>query len=173
IGAALMHDFVNVPKTSPDRAKASEMSAEAARPLLKQADFDESAIERISVAVRQHSFSRGEVPVEPLAMALQDADRLETLGAIGILRTTATGDRMGATFFHGSDPWAEDRVRNDLKWTLDHYFTKLLTLPKSLRTEAGQAEAKRRTEFMVQFLTQLGEEMGVPLPEGLIEKTLR
>ena len=81
VAAALLHDLVNVPKNHPDRVRASELSAEAACPLLARAGFSPAEIDGISAAIRQHSFSRGERPSSFLGQALQDADRLEALGA--------------------------------------------------------------------------------------------
>ncbi len=168
VAAALLHDTVNVPKDSPERAKASELCAAAARPILAGLGaFDEDAIERIAQAIVDHSFSRGAVPSSPLGDALQDADRLEALGAIGVARTFSTGARMGASYFHGADPWAQRRDRDDRAFTVDHFFAKLLRIAPTLRTAAGRAEAGRRAEWMKTFLIQLGQELGTPLPNGM------
>lgn len=164
IAAALLHDLVNVPKSSPDRHRASEMSAEAARPHLEAAGFDAGQVDRITVAIRQHSFSRGERPTDALAMALQDADRLEALGAIGLMRCIATGERMGGQLFDPRDPWATSRPLDDRRWSLDHFFTKLLSLPGTMCTDAGRAEAQRRAQVLVGIADALAEELGVPRP---------
>ena len=165
IAAALLHDIVNVPKNHPDRARASELSANEAGPLLRAQGFGEAAVERITVAIRDHSFSRGAVPQGPLGQALQDADRLEALGAIGIMRTISTGVRMGASYFHGDDPWADQRPLDDRAHSIDHFFTKLLKLPNTMCTEAGRSEAERRTRIMTAFLDALAEELGAPRPD--------
>ena len=83
IAAALLHDIVNVPKDSPDRSRASELCAEHARGLLARLGFSAESVEHVAVAIRQHSFSRGEKASTLLSQALQDADRLEAVGAIG------------------------------------------------------------------------------------------
>ena len=104
------------------------------------------------------------MPRSLLGDALQDADRLEALGALGVLRTASCGARIGADYFDGDDPWAEHRELDDAKHTVDHFFKKLLRLPPTLRTAAGRAEAERRAEFMLAFLRQLGDEIGSPPP---------
>lgn len=109
VAAALLHDAVHVPKDSPDRARASELAADFARERLAALGFDGPAVARIAAAVRDHSFSRGAVPEDALGCALQDADRLEVLGAIGWLRCISTGVRMRADWFHADDPWAAAR----------------------------------------------------------------
>ena len=164
IAAALLHDVINLPKDHPERAHASERSADLARRLLPEHGFDAPAVERIACAIRDHSFSRGATPESELGRALQDADRLEALGALGLCRTLSTGARMGAVYFHPSDPFAANRALDDLRHTVDHFFTKLLDLPSTMRTEAGRREAERRVAFLRSFLEQLAGEIGVPLP---------
>jgi uncharacterized protein len=160
VAAALLHDLVNLPKDHPERASASERSAAEARDLLPRHGFDAPASERIARAIEDHSFSRGATPRDPLGDALQDADRLEALGALGLMRTISTGVRMGARYFHADDPWAHGRALDDRKYSVDHFFTKLLTLPDTLRTPVGRAEGHRRARFLGDFLDQLGVELG-------------
>jgi uncharacterized protein len=167
VAAALLHDTRAIPKDSPDRARASEFAAEDAAPLLAAAGFDPAAVELACGAIRDHSFSRGAVPGSGLGRALQDADRLDALGALGVLRTASTGARMGAGYFHPEDPWARGRDLDDRAWSVDHFFRKLLRLPATMRTEAGRAEAERRAAFLVEFLRHLGEEIGEPPPAPL------
>ena len=164
IAAALLHDAVNPPKDSPERRHASERSADMARGRLPALGFTTEAVERIASAIRDHSWSRGAEPDSALGRALQDADRLEALGAIGLLRCVTTGVRMGGSWFDADDPWAASRPLDDARYSVDHFFTKLLALPESMRTEAGRIEAARRALFLRAFLTQLGSELDRPLP---------
>lgn len=164
VAAALLHDAVNPPKDSPERAFASTRSAELAQARLPALGFAPEAVARIADAIRDHSFSRGAVPTTPLGCALQDADRLEALGAIGLLRCVSTGVRMGGEWFHGDDPWAQARPLDDARYSVDHFFTKLLRLPATMCTPAGRAEAERRAAFLRGVLEQLGAELGNPPP---------
>ena len=164
IAAAYLHDIVNTPKNSPERHLASLKSAELAKKILSQYDFQSHDIEDIYIAIRDHSFSRGAKPKEPLAQALQDADRLESVGVISIFRTIATGVKMGADFFNVDDPWAQQRELDDLKYSVDHFFTKLLKLPEQFNTEEGRKEAYKRRQIMISFLCELGQELESPLP---------
>jgi uncharacterized protein len=170
IAAALCHDIVNVPKDSPKRAQASTMSANVARRLMADYDFGDDEIDEIADAIRDHSYSRGAVPTTGLGRALQDADRLEALGAIGIMRTLSTGVRMGAKYFHPSDPWATDRALDDHAYSLDHFFKKLLGLADTMCTSAGRAEATRRIRTMQLFLDGLSDELGAPHPSTIDDK---
>jgi len=169
VAAALLHDVVNVPKDAPDRAAASARSAARARDLLVLQGFPEFVVQEITVAIRDHSFSRGAVPETALGRALQDADRLDSLGVFGILRTVSTGTRMGSLYFDSEDPWAKDRELDDRRFMIDHFFRKLLRLPDLMHTELGRREAKRRADFLVLFLRELAGEMGVF--EGLAERS--
>lgn len=162
VAAALLHDVVNLEKNDPRRAEASGLSAARARDILGELGFER--VDLIADAIEDHSYSRGATPRSPLGDALQDADRLEAVGALGLFRTVSTGTRMGACYFHPGDPWAEAREHDDLRFTVDHFFTKLLRLPATFRTAVGRAEAERRVTFMRGFLDQLGDELGRPLP---------
>ena len=159
VAAALLHDVVNLPKDHPERASAGERSADLARQLMARQGFDAAAIDRVAEAIAAHGYSRGVVPESPLGRALQDADRLEALGALGLCRTLSTGARMGARYFHPRDPWAMDRPLDDRAFTVDHFYTKLLKLPDTLLTEAGRTEARRRARFLEGFLMQLRTEL--------------
>ncbi len=164
VAAALLHDVVNVPKDSPDRHLASERSEAVARAELPAYGFDAEAVERVAGAVRDHSFTRGAVPETPLGRALQDADRLEALGALGLFRCISTGGRMGALYFDEDDPFARSRALDDRAYSVDHFYAKLLRLPDTMLTAAGRAEARRRAAFLEQTLAQLAAELGESLP---------
>jgi uncharacterized protein len=164
VAAALLHDIVSYPKDSPLRAESSTHSAEFARKILAEAGFDAIDVASIAGAVRTHSFSGGLEPQDFLGMCLQDADRLEALGAIGIYRVFATGAKMGASLCDPLDPWAKKkRELDDKRYSVDHFFTKLLKLPETMRTAEGKQEASRRAKIMKEYLRQLGHELGVPL----------
>lgn len=164
IAAALLHDAVHVPKNSSERAKASERSAEFAAARVAELGFGPDAVQRIAAAVRDHSFSRGAVPESALGSALQDADRLEALGAIGLLRTISTGVRMGGAWFHPENPFAHDRDLDDTKYSVDHFFAKLMGLPDTMRTGEGRVEAQRRRALLRTFLNALADELEEPRP---------
>ncbi len=161
VAASLLHDWVALPKDHPERARAGERSAEAARPLLAAHGFAAEAIERIAGAIRDHGFSRGAVPETPLGCALQDADRLDALGAIGLWRAFATGALLGRPLYDPDDPLCERRAPDDGAWTLDHFHAKLLRLPATMQTATGRDEAERRAAVLRRYLADLAGELGV------------
>lgn len=164
IAAGLLHDIVNHLKDSERRGHASGDSAEQARLLLPGHGFSHEAVEEIARAIADHSYSRRVVPTTALGKALQDADRLDALGALGTMRAVATGVQMGSRLFDPEDPWATHRPLDDRRFTLDHFFTKLLRLPETMQTAGGRREAAARVEFMIAYLEQLGSELGADLP---------
>lgn len=164
IAAALLHDVVNVPKDDPRRAEASALSAIEARPILAAFGFDAAAVDRIAEAIEDHSYSRGATPRSALGRALQDADRLESLGVLAVFRTLSTGTRMGSRYFDGQDPWAEHRPLDDMRFAVDHFFTKVLRLPATMQTDVGRREARRRAAVLERILDDLAEELGRPRP---------
>ena len=88
--AALLHDLISYPK-SDNRSKLSSIeSAKKSKKILKKFDFLEDEIKIICDAIEDHSFSRKNVPKTIEGKILQDADRLDALGSIGLARVFAT-----------------------------------------------------------------------------------
>jgi len=87
VAAAYLHDLINLPKNHPDRANASLLSADAAAPILTNLGFDTARTSAVQHCILAHSFSANIKPETIEAKILQDADRLESLGALGIART--------------------------------------------------------------------------------------
>lgn len=159
--AAWLHDCVLVPKNSPDRSKASRMAAAAAVEFLHSIQYPAEFIAPIEHCIASHSFSAG-IPCESLeAQVVQDADRLEAIGAIGISRCLMTGGSMRQLLYNAEQPFPLDRPPHDNVQSIDHFFAKLLGLGKTMQTEHGRAIASQRTEFMISFLRQLADEIGV------------
>jgi uncharacterized protein len=159
IPAAYLHDIVLVPKNHPDRARSSELAAEKAIKLLKQINYPETYLDKIYKAIVEHSFSRGLKSTTLEASILQDADRIDGIGAIGVLRCASTASKMKSLYYDATDPWATNRELDDKRFMLDHYYTKLLKLPEMMNTEQGRLEAVKRKEFMLVFLQQLKNEL--------------
>ena len=158
--AAIFHDLVNLPKSHPDRARASQLSAEAACHFLRADGFAEAKLSAVGHAIAAHSFSAKITPVTPEARVLQDADRLEALGAIGIARMFHVSGAMGGGLFDPDDPMALHRPLDDRAFALDHIETKLLKLVDTMQTEPGRAMAAERADWMLSFRTRLLSEIG-------------
>lgn len=158
--AVWFHDLVNLPKDSPDRARASTLSAEAAVEFLRADGFADAKLPAVAHAIAAHSFSAGIPPETPEARILQDADRLEALGAMGLARMFLISGRMGGGIVDMDDPMALHRPLDDKRFALDHLEVKLLGLPATMQTRAGRAMAEERAEWMMSFRTRLLSELG-------------
>lgn len=155
IPAAWLHDLVNLPKNHPDRKLASGLSAEAATRYLESEGYPVEFLPEIDHAIRAHSFSAQIEPQTLEAKIIQDADRLDALGAIGIARCFIVGGQLGTPIYHLDDVFAENRELDDSSFSLDHFQKKLLKIAQTLRTPAAQQEGKRRADFIRHFLEEL------------------
>lgn len=159
LSAVLLHDIISYPK-SDNRSKLSSLeSAKESEKILKKYNFSKDEIDIVSNAIREHSFSQKKTPTTIEGKILQDADRLDALGAIGIARVFATGGSLDRQFYNQNDPFCMTRKPNDGVWTVDHFFQKLLLLESQMNTKSGKIEAKKRTQFLHVFLKHLKEEI--------------
>jgi len=159
LGAVLLHDIVSYPK-SDERSKLSSLeSSEKSKEILKKYNFSKDDILIISDAIRDHSFSQGKIPETIEGKILQDSDRLDALGAIGIARVFATCGLLRRPFYNTDDPFCEKRLPDDETWTVDHFFQKLLKLEYLMNTKSGKLEAKMRTIVLREFLNHLKQEL--------------
>ena len=90
---------------------------------------------------------------------VQDADRMDALGAIGIARTLLVGADFGNPLTFHEDPFCYHRTPDDKAAIIDHFYTKLLKLKDSFHTRAALEEAGKRHQFMQDYLTQLETEI--------------
>ena len=159
LSAVLLHDLVSYPKSSKRSKMSSIESAKQSKDILKKYDFSNDDIMLISDAIRDHSFSLHKIPTTIEGKILQDADRLDALGAIGIARSFATGGLLKRPFYNIDDPFCKKRMPDDTLWTIDHFFKKLLKLETLMNTKSGKIEAKKRTIILKEFLKQLKQEI--------------
>jgi len=158
--AALLHDLVVYPKGSAKTSKSADDSADMAEKLLKSFRYPQDKIDKICYCIRTHSYSKRLVPATLEAKILQDADRLDALGAIGIARTFSVGGSERRSFYNPDDPfWKSTRELDDREWTLDHFRTKLLKLKDSMHTKTAKEMAQERARFMELFIKQLQKEL--------------
>jgi len=160
VAAALLHDLVYLPKNHPDSPRSAAMAAAMVPDWCAFEPGLAAKAAAIAHCVAAHSFSGGLVPRTLEAKVVQDADRLEALGAIGIARCFATGGSFGGGLWDPVDPWAAARELDDKAWSLDHFPRKLLKLAGAMHTAAGRARAEARTAVIQAFLAALREELG-------------
>ena len=159
LSAVLLHDIVSYPKSDKRSKLSSIKSAEKSKKILKKFNFTKEEIQTISDAIRDHSFSRNKIPVTIEGKILQDADRLDAIGAIGIARVFAVSGSEKRPFYNVKDPFCKNRVPNDEIWALDHFYRKLFKLESLMNTKSGKIEAKKRTKVLKDFLNELKKEI--------------
>lgn len=140
--SALLHD-VDDHKISPE---TSENCLRAVA-FLQEEGLEQDEIDRIVHIIQQISFSRNTLPPDTTeAQCVQDADRLDALGAIGIGRTFAFGGSRGRSMY---DPKGEDPNSS-----IAHFYDKLLLLKDRMNTETGRRLAESRDQYLRSFLEE-------------------
>ena len=165
--AGLLHDLINIPKESDLRSMGSTLSAQAGVQYLKNAGYSREEIDTVTEAIATCSWSRGLTPTNPIGKVLQDADRLDAIGAIGVMRNIACAQSMrgrkhSGLFYHPSHPipWGEQIEKlDDKEHALDHFFCKLLHLKDGMHTDIAKSEANTRHQWMLTFLTEVEREL--------------
>lgn len=160
MAACFLHDLVNLPKDAPDRALASKRSAQLARHQLAWLGFPAEKLDAVAHAIEAHSFSAAIAPVSLEAKLVQDADRLDALGAVGLARMFYISGRLGRALAHPTDPLAQHRERDDMTYALDHIEEKLAKLPGMMQTDAGRELAQERLQLMLAFREAFVAEWG-------------
>lgn len=157
--AALLHELFSYPKGDPRSPLSGEACADRARDLLAAERWDPARIDAIAYAIRVHPFSLGIRPESLEGRVLQDADRLDAIGAVGIARLFASTAVMRRPFYEPADPFCRSRAPDDKQWGVDHFFRKLLRIPDGLHTATARAMAADRLRCMEAFLAQLEREI--------------
>ncbi len=167
--AALLHDVGQESKLSSgslDQERELESGRhKAVDDFLKKIGLPEDDRAKVLYAVEVHRFSRGIEPVTLEAKILQDADRLDAIGAIGIARVFMTGGTLDRALYSPRDPFCKSREPDDKRWNLDHFYRKLLKLESGMHTKTARELAGRRTEVLRRYLQDLEEEIGDCLPQ--------
>lgn len=137
--AALLHDV-------DDHKLTKNSNNENARNCLKNQNVDDERIEEICAIINAVSYSKnkGKKPNTIETKIVQDADRLDAIGAIGIARTFAYGGKNGRS----------------LEQTIEHFHDKLLLLKDEMNTDEARIVANARHSFMESFLKEFEKEMG-------------
>ncbi|QKY69170.1 HD domain-containing protein [Lentibacillus sp. CBA3610] len=104
-------------------------------------------INRISTAAEDVSFSKGKIPSVLEGKIIQDADRLDAIGAIGIARTFAYGGASGQLIWYNEEELQQQT-------SIQHFYDKLLHLKDSMNTDTAKQIADQRHQFMETYLKQ-------------------
>ncbi len=159
--AALVHDIGDHKLHNGDEtASRREIST-----LFEKLELDQDLTEKIIAVVEEVSFKGAnvETPVSCIEAAIvQDADRLDAIGAIGIARTFAYGGSKSREIYNPGIPPVMhndfDSYKKSTAPTINHFYEKLLLLKDLMKTESGRNIAKQRHEYMIGYLDQFYSE---------------
>ncbi|ACY53254.1 HD domain-containing protein [Vibrio diabolicus] len=157
--AAYLHDCFTYPKDHPNRKQSSIIAAKKAVAFLESIDYPQQYHDAIAHAIEAHSFSANIRPNTLEAKVVQDADRLDALGAIGITRCIQVSTEFDAQLYDNKDIFAQQRELDDKQFTLDHFQTKLFKIAETMNTESARREAQKRKAFMQAYIEQLHDEV--------------
>ncbi|HHX8285649.1 HD domain-containing protein [Vibrio diabolicus] len=157
--AAYLHDCFTYPKDHPNRKQSSIIAAKKAVAFLESIDYPQQYHDAIAHAIEAHSFSANIRPNTLEAKVVQDADRLDALGAIGITRCIQVSTEFDAQLYDDKDIFAQQRELDDKQFTLDHFQTKLFKIAETMNTESARREAQKRKAFMQAYIEQLRDEV--------------
>lgn len=159
LAAALLHDCVSVEKNSPLRSSASCLAADKATQLLAEMGWDETRLKAVAHAIESHSYSANITPTTLEAKILQDADRLDAIGMVGVARLFYVSGRMGSHLYDPSDPHAQSRPLDDKRYAVDHFKTKIFSLAQGFQTPTGKQMAQERHARAERFLQEFISEV--------------
>lgn len=157
--AAYLHDCFTYPKDHPNRKQSSAIAAKKAIAYLESIQYPQHYHDAIAHAIEAHSFSASIRPNTLEAQIVQDADRLDALGAIGVTRCIQVSTHFNAQLYNDNDMFAKERELNDKQFTVDHFQTKLFKIVDTMNTESAKLEANKRKAFMQTYLKQLHDEV--------------
>ncbi len=159
--AALLHDVADAKFHNGDETVGPAI----AREFLSQNAVDDYTIEQVVNIIRHMSFKNSFEEsnwTSPELMVLQDADRLDAIGAIGIARAFSYGGFKGRTFYDPDIPpnltMTKEEYKKSTAPTINHFYEKLLLLKEKMNTATGRQMAEERHRFMELFLEQFYRE---------------
>ena len=155
--AALLHDVDDrklSPETYEDKANA--------RGFLAAEDVDESKIDEICRIIGEISFAESCVPSTLEGKCVQDADRLDAIGAVGIARAFAYGGNHNRLMYHPDiapklNMSKEEYIKSN-STTVNHFYEKLFKLTDMMNTDTANAIAKERDAYMKDFIAEFLDE---------------
>ena len=161
IPAALLHDSIVYKGTDNYRNEHDE-SAQFARNVLSAiSEYPKEKIEEVAYAISVCSYSNGIMPESLEAKVLQDADMLESTGAISIMRTFSSSMPMHVEAFYSfDDPFCVSRKPDPMKYSLDLFYQRLLRVSARMHTKSAKIMATHRDEFLHTFINELKQELG-------------
>lgn len=162
--SALLHDIADPKFHNGDETLALKISRE----FLEHQNVEEEIIQQVLFVIQNISFkNRGEAPKNlPIELKIvQDADRIDAIGAIGVARTFNFGGFKNNLMYHPDiHPklnMSKEEYKKSNGTTINHFYEKLLLLKDLMNTDEGKKIAEERHEFMLNFLNRFMKEWNI------------
>lgn len=158
--AALLHDVAR-PEEQASQGKVCHAAAgeRIARELLEKLDFPPETVAAVASAVRSHRYRDAVVPESLEARIVFDADKLDSLGAVGLGRAFLFAGHVGARLHNTEAEALSSPAYSREDTAYREYLVKLRKLPAAMLTVPGRAEGARRLRFMRRFFDRLDAEI--------------
>lgn len=170
IPALIFHDSVIFRKDDPRNNLAPSKSADLAEVLLKSVPgYPEIKIKGVKDCIQECSFSNGIEPSTWESAILQDADKLESVGALAIMRTFSSGGEMNRPFYNPLDPLCKGEVTEKVGASIELFKKRLFVVAKTMSTNEGKRLAQKRVTFLRSFWERYKEEL---IEGGIIDEKL-
>jgi uncharacterized protein len=159
--AALLHDIADSKFNNGDEEIGPRLAGE----FLLSINVDEEIIQQVQLIIKNLSYkaSLGTITFSSRELdVVQDADRLDAIGAIGIARAFTYGGFKNRVLYDPAIPPVEnmskEAYKNTTAPTINHFYEKLLLLKDLMKTESGRSMARQRHDFMLNYLDQFYKE---------------
>lgn len=158
---ALLHDIADSKFHQGDETLGEKVAFD----FLKTQNISLEIVEKVIFIINHISYKGGHNTIEkmPVELAIvQDADRLDAMGAIGIARTFNYGGYKNRSIYNPqilpNPKQSKEAYKNSNAPTINHFYEKLLLLKDQMNTQKGKELAQKRHEFMEKFLEEFYEE---------------
>ncbi|MEM2941675.1 MAG: HD domain-containing protein [Thermoproteota archaeon] len=155
--AALLHDIARAMEDEGRVEDHAKEGARMARQILKEVGFPREKIEQVVYCIEAHRFRKGVTARSLEAKVLQDADRLDMMGAIGIARVFSRGGWGNTPIYDPSIPPKENYDGKSFT-AINHIYEKILKLKDTINTSTAKQIAEERHRFVEQFLERFLKE---------------
>jgi len=157
--ACLLHDIARMKEDNKECCCHAEEGAIMAKKVLEETSFPKEKIDKVTYAIRIHRHSKGIKAATKEAEILQDADRLDALGAITIARMFSSGGEIGIPIYNPNIPIGEKGKDYDSHSTIHGFHQKILKLkPELFNTEEAKKIAVGRYKYVEEFLDRFMKE---------------
>jgi uncharacterized protein len=157
--SALLHDIARLKEDNKEIECHAEHGAKEAEKILKEINFPKEKIQNVVYSIKVHRHSKGIIGETNEARILQDADRLDAIGAITIARMFSTGGKLNKPLYNPKIPFGKSFKGYDSESTIHGFYAKILKItPKTFNTPLAKELAEKRYDFVKDYLEQFFKE---------------